>query len=108
MVWPPLARRWSLRKNPARFRVPAGGCRKGVQELICFTSGGRAGIVPNELKRRKPVNFKQRLIVGEPLLGTFLKTPHPHVMEVLATGGLDVICIDAEHARLTGRRSICA
>ena len=44
------------------------------------------------------MNFKQRLNACEPLLGTFLKTPHPHVVEVLATGGLDCICIDAEHA----------
>ena len=44
------------------------------------------------------MTFKQRLNAGEPLLGTFLKTPHPHVVEVLASGGLDCICIDAEHA----------
>ena len=44
------------------------------------------------------MNFRQRLAVGEPLLGTFLKTPHPHVVEVLATAGLDCVCIDAEHA----------
>ena len=44
------------------------------------------------------MNFKQRLNACEPLLGTFLKTPHPHVVEVLATGGMDCICIDAEHA----------
>lgn len=42
--------------------------------------------------------FKQRLIAGDPLLGIFQKVPHPHVVEVLATGGLDCICIDAEHA----------
>ncbi|MGX7953321.1 HpcH/HpaI aldolase family protein [Tsuneonella sp. HG249] len=42
--------------------------------------------------------FKQRLAAGEPLLGIFQKIPHPHVVEVLATGGLDCICIDAEHA----------
>ena len=44
------------------------------------------------------MNFKQRLNACEPLLGTFLKTPHPHVVEVLATGEMDCICIDAEHA----------
>ena len=42
--------------------------------------------------------FKQRLVAGDPLLGIFQKIPHPHVVEVLATGGLDCICIDAEHA----------
>lgn len=44
------------------------------------------------------MTFKQNLITKQPLLGTFVKTPHPHVVEVLATGGLDCLCIDAEHA----------
>lgn len=44
------------------------------------------------------MNLRQRLAERTPLLGTFLKTPHPHVVEVLATCGLDLLCIDAEHA----------
>ena len=44
------------------------------------------------------MGFKQDLQSGQPLLGTFLKTPHPHVVEVLTTSGLDCLCIDAEHA----------
>ena len=44
------------------------------------------------------MGFKQDLAAGTPLLGTFVKTPHPHVVEVLASGGLDCLCIDAEHA----------
>lgn len=44
------------------------------------------------------VNFKQRIAAGEALLGTFLKTPHPHIVEVLALSGLDCVVIDAEHA----------
>lgn len=32
------------------------------------------------------------------MLGTFVKTPHPHIVEVLATSGLDCVCLDAEHA----------
>lgn len=43
-------------------------------------------------------SFKSRLAGGEPLLGTFVKTPHPHVVEVLASSGLDCLCLDAEHA----------
>ena len=42
--------------------------------------------------------FKHRLAAGEPLIGTFLKTPSPMVCEVLARAGLDAVCIDAEHA----------
>jgi 2-keto-3-deoxy-L-rhamnonate aldolase RhmA len=44
------------------------------------------------------MTLRQRLAARDPLLGTFLKTPHPHVVEVLATCGLDLLCIDAEHA----------
>ena len=44
------------------------------------------------------VTFKERLNKGDFTLGTFLKTPHPHIVEVLATTGLDCVCIDAEHA----------
>jgi len=44
------------------------------------------------------VGLKARIAAGEGLLGTFIKTPHPHVVEVLASTGLDCLCIDAEHA----------
>ena len=44
------------------------------------------------------VTLKSRIANGEALLGTFLKTPHPHIVEVLASSGLDCFCIDAEHA----------
>jgi len=42
--------------------------------------------------------FRQRLLAGEFLLGTFIKTPAAVVCEVLAQSGLDMLCIDAEHA----------
>ena len=44
------------------------------------------------------MSLKSRIASGEALLGTFLKTPHPHIVEVLASSGLDCLCIDAEHA----------
>jgi staphyloferrin B biosynthesis citrate synthase len=44
------------------------------------------------------MSFKQRLHDGDALLGTFLKTPHPHLVEVLASTGLNCVCLDAEHA----------
>ena len=44
------------------------------------------------------VNLKSRIAAAEVLLGTFLKTPHPHIVEVLANSGLDCLVIDAEHA----------
>lgn len=44
------------------------------------------------------MGLKQRLAAGEALWGSFLKTPSPILVEVLATAGLDLLCLDAEHA----------
>ena len=44
------------------------------------------------------MHFKQRLLKGNVLIGTFVKTPSPIVCEVLAQTKLDVLCLDAEHA----------
>ncbi|GMN02868.1 HpcH/HpaI aldolase/citrate lyase family protein [Erythrobacter sp. MTPC3] len=44
------------------------------------------------------MSFKDRLCAGEPLIGTFLKTPSPMVCEVLGRTDCDAVCIDAEHA----------
>lgn len=43
-------------------------------------------------------SFRRRLHEGLPLLGTFLKTPSPILVEVLSYADLDVLCLDAEHA----------
>ncbi len=42
--------------------------------------------------------FKTRLAAREPLVGCFIKTPHPSVIEVLGAGPLDFLILDAEHA----------
>lgn len=42
--------------------------------------------------------FRERLREGPPLLATFLKTPHPIVMEVMALCGFDSLVLDAEHS----------
>jgi 2-keto-3-deoxy-L-rhamnonate aldolase RhmA len=44
------------------------------------------------------MGLKQRLAAGDSLWGSFLKTPSPILVEVLASAGLDLLCIDAEHA----------
>lgn len=44
------------------------------------------------------MTLKARLTAGEFLLGTFLKTPAAVLVEVMATCGLDLLCLDAEHA----------
>ena len=43
-------------------------------------------------------NFRQRMLSGEILAGTFVKTAVYKMVEVLAMSGLDFICLDGEHA----------
>jgi 2-keto-3-deoxy-L-rhamnonate aldolase RhmA len=43
-------------------------------------------------------SLKERLRAGDLIAATWVKTPHPHVVEVLALSGLDALAIDAEHA----------
>ncbi len=43
-------------------------------------------------------SFRTRLAGGEPLIGTFMKTPSAIVAEVLSLSTLDAIAIDSEHA----------
>ncbi len=42
--------------------------------------------------------FRSKLLAGEPLVGTWVKTPSYIVADVLARTGLDTVCLDAEHA----------
>ena len=42
--------------------------------------------------------FRQRLIEHERLVGVFVKTPAPQVIEILGGVGFDFVVIDAEHA----------
>ena len=44
------------------------------------------------------MTLRERLRAGELLAGTWVKTPHPHVTEVLALSALDLLVLDAEHA----------
>jgi len=44
------------------------------------------------------MTLRDRLRAGDILAGTWVKTPHPHVVEVLALSPLDVLVLDAEHA----------
>lgn len=43
-------------------------------------------------------HFKTRLIAREPLVGCFVKTPHPTVVEVLGATDLDFLVLDGEHS----------
>lgn len=42
--------------------------------------------------------FRQRMLAGDKLVGTFLKTPTSHGTEIVAGAGYDFVVIDQEHA----------
>lgn len=44
------------------------------------------------------ISFKQRIRARELLIGTFVKTGHHQVVEILGASGLDLLVVDAEHA----------
>jgi len=52
--------------------------------------------------------FRRRLLAGDTLAGTFVKTPAHDVLEVLMLSGLDYVVIDAEHSAFDrGRLDAC-
>ncbi len=44
------------------------------------------------------VELRDRIRAGELLIGTFVKTPAPHTVEILGAAGLDFAVVDQEHA----------
>jgi len=42
--------------------------------------------------------FRQRMLAGDRLVGTFLKTPTSHATEIVAALGFDFVVIDQEHS----------
>ena len=44
------------------------------------------------------MNFRERLRSGELLLGTFIKTPVTHPVEIMGAVGFDFVVVDQEHA----------
>ncbi len=61
--------------------------------------------MPGQSHRVPISTFRRRLKDREPLLGTFIKTPTSHTVEVFGDLGFDFVVIDAEHAPFD-RRSI--
>jgi 2-keto-3-deoxy-L-rhamnonate aldolase RhmA len=45
-----------------------------------------------------PARFRERLLARELLLGTFIKTPVTHPVEIIGGAGFDFVVIDQEHA----------
>lgn len=58
-------------------------------------------------KRHAPADFRSRLLAGELLMGTFIKTPATHQVEILGVVGLDFVVLDQEHAPIN-RESVDA
>ena len=55
-----------------------------------------------------PDGLKQRMLAGDTLVGTFVKTPAIEMVEVLGRSTLDFLCLDAEHAAFDrGRMDAC-
>ena len=50
------------------------------------------------MSNMSPADFKSKLRARAPMLGTFIKTPHSSIVEVLVQSDLDCLCLDAEHA----------
>lgn len=46
----------------------------------------------------RQAEFRRRLRARELLVGTWVKTPSPIIVEVLGRSALDCVCLDAEHA----------
>ncbi|MEM8822223.1 MAG: aldolase/citrate lyase family protein [Pseudomonadota bacterium] len=46
----------------------------------------------------EPVGLRARLLAGDRMAGTFMKTPSHVTLEILMMSGLDFVCLDAEHA----------
>lgn len=60
---------------------------------------------------RPPSAFRSRLLAGEQLVGTFIKTPTTHSTEIIGALGFDFVVIDEEHApfdRLTTDAALLA
>jgi 2-keto-3-deoxy-L-rhamnonate aldolase RhmA len=53
------------------------------------------------------VSFRDKLRAGDPVVGTWIKTPHPTIVEVLSLTDLDCLVLDAEHAPF-GRQDVDA
>lgn len=56
----------------------------------------------------RTAGLRARMLGGERLIGTFVKTPEVTVIEVLAHAGMDLVCLDAEHCAWDrGRMDAC-
>lgn len=64
---------------------------------------GRGAKTAKEDRQATPARarLRQRVLSGEPVLGTFVELPEPALVEILGRAGLDFAILDLEHAGLT-------
>src|ERR1044071_3693722 len=72
----------------ARHLQPASSARRGPSRIRPVTTPARPA----------PSAFRQRFAAGEQLVGTFIKTPTSHAIEIIGDLGFDFVVIDEEHA----------
>ena len=77
-----------------RVRGGRSGHRLGQAGRPCRGRGDRL----RKAVGKGGVTFKQALTGGDLIVGAFVKTPSPIVVEVLGLTDLDCVCLDAEHA----------
>jgi 2-keto-3-deoxy-L-rhamnonate aldolase RhmA len=73
------------------------GTNKTTNSTTSSAANSASGATPSSTKHL-PVNFRERLLARELLLGTFIKTPVTHPIEILGAVGFDFVVIDQEHA----------
>ncbi len=54
-----------------------------------------------ELSGKIRASLRSRIRNGELLVGSFIKTPAPHIVEILGLAGLDFAIVDQEHAPIS-------
>jgi 2-keto-3-deoxy-L-rhamnonate aldolase RhmA len=87
-------------------RTEAASARLRCVSVLATKAAGFSSAVSCELiavvselfMGERSQTFRARLTSGEPLLGTFVKTPSSMLCEVLSLASLDVVCLDVEHA----------
>jgi flagellar motor switch protein FliM len=86
----------------AGLGATSGACRARVRghciRARAAAVSGQVAMIGGGGRRMSAREFRTRVMSGAPLAGTFMKTPAVDVLEVLILGGLDFVCLDAEHA----------
>jgi 2-keto-3-deoxy-L-rhamnonate aldolase RhmA len=92
--------------HAGRSAIPPNGMKKGdtgappghLQPASMADCGPTGDASVTTTTRPAPAAFRQRFAAAERLVGTFIKTPTVHAIEILGDLGFDFVVIDEEHA----------